>query len=334
MYLARKTVAGKTHYVIRESFQERDSYLCRDLYELGAEPQRFIIYPGGNAFYIDEVVMDGLRSQGTEATQDEMETLFWPFLRPDLQYKLEPFRRQESRLKSARRMSAPEDPSQNVHRFDQRRVFFLKTGRIVPQLFGRLPAFLWRRLQNKSRDEIEQDFLEMESILKPREYKIYTYAIFDLQNFFHQRFAKSSPELLDQDDLDAYFIQEICRLQEDRGFWAGLQPGQRLSDYLVRYVVMYFDHDFSQRSTAAEYIQDFMNRHRAYRPPPSVVISLQEIVEIFGKSREILKKMSRRELWRLYRRRAQELHPDKGGEHERFVKLNEAYHKLLRTKHG
>jgi len=54
---------------------------------------------------------------------------------------------------------------------------------------------------------------------------------------------------------------------------------------------------------------------------------------VFEKSREALKKMNRRDLGRLYRRKAQQLHPDKGGDHERFVKLNEAYHRLLRTKH-
>jgi hypothetical protein len=75
-----------------------------------------------------------------------------------------------------------------------------------------------------------------------------------------------------------------------------------------------------------------MNRHRAFRPPESVVIGMEEAGRIFGKSREALKKMSRRELSRLYRRRAQELHPDKGGSHEIFLKLTAAYHKLLRAK--
>ena len=118
---------------------------------------------------------------------------------------------------------------------------------------------------------------------------------------------------------------------EARG--ADKSASSRLSDYLSRYVVMYFDHDYAPRSLAGDYIRDYINRHRQYRPPASVVISMQEIVEILGKGREALKKMNRRDLWRLYRRRAQELHPDKGGDHERFVKLNEAYHRLLRTKH-
>jgi len=332
MYLARKTVGGKTHYVIRESFRERDGYLCRDLCELGTEPQRHIVYPGGNAFYIDDVVVESIRSLGSEPAQDDMETIFWPFLRPELRYKLEPFRRQERRLKSGRLGSATEAHPQSVHLFDKRRVHFLKTGQIDPHFIGQMPPSLWRRYQGKSRDEIEQGFLEMESVLRPREYKAYTYAIFNLQQFFHQSFAKGTPEFLDQDDVDAYFIQEVCRLHADAAFWVGMETDSRLSDYLVRYVIMYFDHDYPQRSAAAEYIRDFMNRHREYRPPPSVMVSMQEIAAIFGKSREILKKMSRRDLWRLYRRRAQELHPDKGGDHEQFVKLNEAYHKLLRTK--
>ncbi len=54
-----------------------------------------------------------------------------------------------------------------------------------------------------------------------------------------------------------------------------------------------------------------------------------------GKSticREVLKKMSRQELVRLFRRKAHERHPDKGGNHEKFVDLTHAYHVLLKTK--
>jgi hypothetical protein len=332
MYLARKTVGGKTHYVIRESFRIRDGYLCRDLCELGTEPQRYIVYPGGNAFYIDDAVEESIRSLGSEPVPEDMENMFWPFLRPDIRYKLEPFRRQERRLKDERKTNEALIP-ESVHLFDQRRVHFLKTGQMDQRSIGRLPASIWRRFRDKSRDEIEQGFMEMESVLRPREYKAYTYVIFNLQQFFHQRFARDTPELLDPDEVDAYFIEEICRIHGDAVFWAGMDAGGRLSDYLIRYVIMYFDHDYASRSVAAEYIRDFINRHRHYRPPASVVISMQEIVDIFGKGREALKKMTRRDLWRLYRRRAQELHPDKGGDHERFVMLNEAYHKLLRTKH-
>jgi hypothetical protein len=332
VYLARKRIGGRTHYSIRESYRNADGYLFRDLFDLGPEPARFIVYPGGNAFYIDAVVEDGIRSLGSEPAPEDMEDLFWPFLNPDIRRKLEPFRRQERQSRSRRRPpQAPE--SIDAHIFDKRRIHYLKTGQTDPRVLGRIPSSLLRRFRNKSRDEIEQGFMDMESILQPRDYKTYTYAIFNLQQFFHQRFAKDHPEFLDPDEIDGCFIDEVCRLQNDTAFWAGMDTGDRLSGYLVRYAVMYFDHDYAARSLAEEYLRDFINRHRHYQPPPSVAIRMEEMIAIFGKSREALKKMNRRDLWRLYRRKAQELHPDKGGDHERFVKLNEAYHRLLRTKH-
>jgi DnaJ-class molecular chaperone len=42
--------------------------------------------------------------------------------------------------------------------------------------------------------------------------------------------------------------------------------------------------------------------------------------------------MSRHGLARLYRRRAQKMHPDKGGDNDKFIKLTQAYHDLLKTK--
>ena len=197
---------------------------------------------------------------------------------------------------------------------------------------NRLPASAIRMLQDKSRDEIEQVFMQMENALRPREIKSYTYVIFNLQQHFTQRFAKDTPELLDPDDVDRCFVEEICKLHEDPGFWSGMSTGGRLHDYLVRYVLMFFEHDYASRSLFDDYLRDFMNRHREYRPPESVIVSMEEAGRIFGKSREALKKLTRRELSRLYRRRAQELHPDKGGDHETFLRLTAAYHKLLRTK--
>jgi hypothetical protein len=331
MYLARKHIGGKTHYIIRESYRQQDACLCRDLCDLGTDPGKFIVYPGGNAFYIEEAVEEMIRSFGSEPAAEEMETMFWPFLRPDIRMKIDPFRCRERRARDSRRPPEAPDAFQ-AHIFDQRRIHFLKTGQMDQRSIGRLPASLFRVLRNKSRDEIEQGFIEMESALRPRELKAYTYTIFDLQQFFHQRFARATPELLDPDEVDACFIAEICRLHSDASFWAGMDAGDRLSDYLVRYMLMYFDYDYAPRSAAAEYIRDFMNRHRDYRPPATVVISMQEIATVFGQSREALKKMSRRDLGRLYRRRAQELHPDKGGDHKGFVTLNEAYQRLLRTK--
>jgi hypothetical protein len=51
-----------------------------------------------------------------------------------------------------------------------------------------VPQKLFSVLAHKSRDELEQIFMEMEKILTAREYKTYTYVIFNLQDFFTQWF--------------------------------------------------------------------------------------------------------------------------------------------------
>jgi DnaJ-class molecular chaperone len=59
---------------------------------------------------------------------------------------------------------------------------------------------------------------------------------------------------------------------------------------------------------------------------------METACRIFGKSEETLMKMSRRELSRLYRRRARDLHPDQGGKAPQFIKLTEAYKSLQQRK--
>ena len=73
MYLARTQITGSANYVIRETYQEGDLFLSRDLFELGSDPSQYIIYPGGNAFYFDETLIDGLESTGSQAKDDEHE---------------------------------------------------------------------------------------------------------------------------------------------------------------------------------------------------------------------------------------------------------------------
>ncbi|MCU0559448.1 MAG: J domain-containing protein [Desulfobacterales bacterium] len=331
MYLASVTEGGRKQFYIRESFLGGGVCRHRDLFKLGPTPGRFIVYPGGNSFYVDEAVEEAIRGHGIETNQEELEEIFWPFVDPEIRRKLEPFRRQERRLKDEREVKEAPHPGR-LHLFDKRRLHFLKFGRMEQRSLDHLPASAVRLLQNKSRDEIEQRFLQMESALRPREIKAYCYVIFDLQKFFTQRFAKDSPELLNQDEVDRCFVEELCALDADASFWPGIPSAGRLHDYLVRYVLMFFDHDYGARSLAEEYLRDFMNRHREHRPPESVAVSMEEAGRIFGKGREALKRLTRRDLGRLYRSRAQELHPDKGGSHESFLRLTAAYHRLLRTK--
>jgi hypothetical protein len=83
----------------------------------------------------------------------------------------------------------------------------------------------------------------------------------------------------------------------------------------------------------ADYLRGFINSRRDYRSPsPTRSVSLGEASTIFKVPKDSLDKMKRSDLARLYRRRAQKLHPDKGGDHDTFVKLTEAYHSLLAQK--
>jgi len=139
--------------------------------------------------------------------------------------------------------------------------------------------------------------------------------------------------MLDQQKVDEYFLDQICALNQDKVFWFGTDTGDRLHEHLTRYLVMYFDYEYAPRSFVEEYIRNFVNSRRDYRPPFSTSSAfLDEASSIFGESKAALKEMNRRSLARLYRRRAQRFHPDKGGDHEKFVKLTQAYHALLKTK--
>ncbi|NLX19397.1 MAG: DnaJ domain-containing protein [Desulfobulbus sp.] len=50
---------------------------------------------------------------------------------------------------------------------------------------------------------------------------------------------------------------------------------------------------------------------------------------MFGVSAEQLATMKKKDLTRIYRQKAHELHPDKGGNTEQFIRLTAAYEELL-----
>jgi hypothetical protein len=340
MYLAHTKIKGQAHYYIRESYQQDGLFRSRNLIDLGTDPARYIIYPGGNAFYIDPVIEDRIAELGTEADPDELERIFWKFVHPEVRRRLEHFRAREDLHRAHRRKKGDRRKGGQhrakglqVHIFDQRRVHFLKFGQTDQRNIGRMPPKLFRMLHNKSRDEIEQGFMDMESVLAPREYKTYTYTIFNLQQFFNEFFAKGHPQMLSQQKVDKHFIEQICRLNTDPLFWSGMECTDNLHEYLVRYVLMHFDYDYAPGSYVEEYLRQFINSRREYRPPfKNAAAVLKKAGRIFGENAEGLEKMSRKELARLYRRKAQELHPDKGGAHDEFVRLTEAYHAVLQTK--
>ena len=112
-----------------------------------------------------------------------------------------------------------------------------------------------------------------------------------------------------------------------------MNQSDQLHEYLVRYAIMFFDLEHEPRSFIEDYIRRFINSRRDYRPPSLTrSVTLGEASTLFNVSKDSLDKMGRSDLARLYRRRAQKLHPDKGGDHDTFVKLTEAYHSLLVKK--
>ncbi len=74
-----------------------------------------------------------------------------------------------------------------------------------------------------------------------------------------------------------------------------------------------------------------MRDHRQFkwpaRNPPQTPA---KISEIFSTPYNTLKTLSKEQLNKLYRKKAMKLHPDKGGDHDRFVELTEIYQYLRR----
>ena len=108
MYLAQKQIKGQICYFIRESYRHGDGFLSRDLIDLGPDPGRYIIYPGGNSFYIDEIIEERINDLGRPGDPDQLEDIFWRFLHPEIRRVLEPFRSREKRHQATRRKKGPQ----------------------------------------------------------------------------------------------------------------------------------------------------------------------------------------------------------------------------------
>ncbi len=335
MYLARVMVKNRMHYCIRQSMENGDGYCRRDLFDLGRRPGEFIVYPGGSSFYIHEVVTDALEKGGASFSDDELEDIFWPFLKPDIRRALDGFRRRAKSYASRPGFSKEEKERiiRRSHLFDKRRIHYLRCGGMDQGNIGLLPVKLFNWLARKSRDEIEQRFMKMEHALRPDEYKTYVYVAFDLQRFFHQSFARKLPRGLDQDKVDSSFIKEICRLNGDASFWAGEAVDDVLHDHLKRYVIMFFDNEYGRDSFLEDQVKAFMNRHRFFAfPTRGASVSYGEAGKTLGATEEVLRSMSREEVTRLFRKKARKLHPDMGGNHETFIQLVNAYKGVMERK--
>jgi hypothetical protein len=327
MYLARKTTNRQTNFYIRSTYQDGAYLKSKDVFDLGTDPSIYIIYPGGTAYYFDEIIEETLLQQGLRATPDELDNIFWEFLDPETQRVINGFQRTP-------KTQTPDSVKTNgpVHLFDKRRIHYLKFATPDQHNLNTLPAKFFKALYNKSRDEIEQYFIAQERILNARELKTYVYTIFNLQQFFRQSIFPGNIQNLNQSRMDNFFIDTVCQLNEDKKFWAGMEPSKNLQDYLIKYVIMYFDSDFPSHPPFQDYLNAFRNQHRAHTPPKKVRVKTKEAAQLFETSWEKLKKMDLRSFNQLYRQLALKHHPDQGGKQEIFIKLNEIYEELLKKK--
>jgi hypothetical protein len=327
MYLARKTINSQLHYYIRDTYQDGRCLKSRDVFYLGTDPSRYIVYTSGHGYYFDEVIEETLAQFDLYPDQDELERVFWDFLDPEIKRVIVGFQRSYAEPKPALQHTGPPP-----HLFDKRRLHFLRFAEMGQRNLDRLPAKIFRVLYGKSRDEIEQYFWEQERILRPHEKKAYIYTIFDLQRFFPERTAAGRPQGLSQNKMDDFFIEAICKLNADETFWSGMAISDRLSEYLVKYAVMYFDYGFPEVSPLQHDLYEFMNRHRSYIPPKKVRLNMADAARLFETRWEKLKGMDIRSLTRLYRKMALKHHPDRGGKQETFVKLTRYYQGIVSKK--
>lgn len=339
MYLKRHRERGRDHYLISESYAGGDVWRHRELKDLGPDPGEWIEYPGGNSFHLREGLEEELRDLGARFTDNDLESLFIPFLDPRIRRIVEQFQRTDLSKKHWKAYTRQElySRQQALHDFDKRRIHYLRCGRVDT---GNLDARPWPFLNvliDKSRDEIEHTLEEMERELPPWEVRPYLYTALHCHTHFRHLITRNRPEALDPERVDEAFLEDLCRLNLDDRFFAGVDDHRHntLHAYLVRYAVLYFDHDYDRGIPWQEYVEDFIHKHRFYTPPTRASgfdDAEKAAFRRLGIDQEAFRSMDRRKLTRIYRLQAMESHPDRGGDKEDFVELKEAYERLLRRK--
>jgi hypothetical protein len=331
MYMALVTTQGKTTYILRESIVSGEQRIHHDLFDLGPSPGAWINYPGGNAWYVDENLEAAISRACQHFDPDLLEELFWPWVRRDIRQAVSFFRNRPGSTDAPGAAATPrltasekETLARLTQAFDKRRAHFLKFGNMDQGPLVNMPPVLFKNLQKKSRDEIEQGFMVQEKALAPSDLKSYVYTIFDLQSFFQGALAKQMPQALDQNKVETFFLEEICRVNR-RLF--GLSS--HLHAYMVRYLIMFFDNDYAHTLLLEEMERAFRFRHRSVNQPPPKAFSARKARSLFKITQEEFKTLDKRRLKKIYRKLAREHHPDRGGSHRQFVEINNAYQILV-----
>ena len=327
MYLARTTTERPTRFTIRETYRDGDLLKSRNVFDLGTDPSRYIVYPGGRGYYFDEKMEETLQDQGINPTQDDLDRIFWEFLDPAIKRVIDGFQRTRGP-----RNPCTGEKVEAVHLFDRRRVHYLRFAQMDQGNLSRMPPRLLRHLHHKSRDEIEQHFLQEERLLKTRELSRYVWTIFDLNSVFRAACSLDPQTNMCQESVDDDFMAALCALHQDESFWSGTPSAGGLQEYLIRYAIIYFDHAFPIRMPLRNEFSDFMNHHRRYVPPRKVRMGMAEAGRLFETDWKKLEQMDARTFTRLYRQQAMKHHPDKGGSQRKFIRLNALYKHMMQRK--
>ena len=329
-YLKRIRQRDAYHYVISETYSDRGVLTSRDLMDLGPDPSIYIQYFDRYGFAFQSVIEENLERAGARFDSDELERLLKPFLKPEIRRIVETFdRSRHFRLQVSCNLEELVPGQRQVHIFDARRLYYLRLGGIDS---GELAQKRWKFLDVflcKSRDEIESDLDRMELALPPGEYPVYVYASLGVPLLL-PRYLRDHPSALDRERLDRLVLTELCKINSDEDFFLGVKrEDEFLHQYLRKYAWYYFDSEFRTETP----FDGFRFSRGLSRPVPlRPDRSLQHACRVLGVSAAQFSRMSAADLTSIFRRKAKKIHPDRGGAHEDFLNLSEAYGQLMEMK--
>lgn len=290
IYLSRSVLTRPVHYSLRLSLWNRENncFQTSELLDLGTAPEDFLHYPNDTCFQLDIDLVYRIEKICGRDMESELEHLLWPFVDPSVQRKMEHFftrGSQQVRLQAGRKLLSFN--GHPAHSFDKRRLHFLRFGSTDQGQVFHMPPRLEAKLLDRSRDELEQYFLEEESRLREHELKSYLYAALNLQKHFTEAFARSIPQALSPEKIDDAFLKEFCLINNDRQFWQERTDFSHLPDYLIRYLILFFDSSFPRTGRGFEQTREFMDGHRSFKwPERKERVSSNEIASIFEESEE------------------------------------------------
>lgn len=320
MYVAVLRERGRLRFELRRTVPVAGGLGHEILWDLGADPWRLVHFGRFGMSYAEEL----LEALG-DADMDALDRAFEPFAPQGYSFPADRGRVWRRTVLTR----SQEDEIRALHPFDRRRMAFLRSGEVNLSRIDEVNPKMFRGLVGKGRDELEQLFLRMERSMPQAEARGYVHAILNLQRHFADLTARTMPEALDPGRLDEAFMHEFCAILGDPAFGFGLPSGPEA--YLRRYACMHFDAEFPATDGFRRILEDFMNDFRRPQPRPRPV-EPERVRELFGMTMAEIRKLSKREFARVFRKKAMSMHPDKGGDHDAFVELLETYKRIVKTK--